>query len=128
MLISEPFLPSILSHNKHETTYPFTRGVVYTPFAIVAAWTDPAYDTDIKKGMEKIHDKLEATLVDEGYAGVPTSPLYPNYALWDGPLHRIYGTNLPRLQALKQRVDPEDVMDLAGGFKISPVSVVRDEL
>ncbi|TEB23058.1 FAD-binding domain-containing protein [Coprinellus micaceus] len=128
MLLSEPFLPSILSHNKHETAYPFTRGVVYTPFAIVAAWTDPAYDNDIKKGMEKIRDKLEATLVDEGYAGVPTSPLYPNYALWDGPLHRIYGTNLPRLQAVKQRVDPEDVMGLAGGFKIPPASVVRDEL
>ncbi|TEB19617.1 FAD-binding domain-containing protein [Coprinellus micaceus] len=109
MLLSEPFLPSILSHNKHKTAYPFTKDV--------AVWDS-----------EKIRDKLEATLVDEGHTGVPTSPLYPNYALWDAPLDRIYGNNLPRLQAVKQRVDPEDVMGLAGGFKIPSASVVRDEL
>ena len=102
---------------------------MYTPFAILASWTDPAYDDDVKKGMEAIRDKLEAILVHgEGHTGVPTSPLYQNYALWDAPLDRIFGTNLPRLQAVKRRVDPEDVMGLAAGFKITPVSAVRDEL
>ena len=101
---------------------------MYTPFAIIVAWADPAYDNDIKKGVEKIRDRLVEALVDEGYKGVPTSPLYPNYALWDAPLDRIYGGNLPRLQRVKRRVDPEGVMALAGGFKISPEPAIRDEL
>ncbi|TEB23063.1 FAD-binding domain-containing protein [Coprinellus micaceus] len=122
LLTSEPFLPSILSHNKYGTAYPFTRDVAYTPFAIFVAWTGPKYDDAIKRGIEKIRDKLEAALVEEGYEGVPTSPSYPNYALWDAPLDRIYGSNLPKLQEIKRRVDPDNVMGLAGGFKISPNS------
>ena len=81
LLNSDPFLPSILSLSEHETAYPFTRNVVYTPFAIFVIWTDPGYDKTIKKGIEKIRNKLEATLVEEGYEDVPTSPLYPNYAM-----------------------------------------------
>ncbi|KAH9168083.1 hypothetical protein EDB89DRAFT_1994255 [Lactarius sanguifluus] len=42
----------------------------------------------------------------------------PNYALFDTPLEDIYGANLPRLRAIKQAVDPKDVMCLAGGFKL----------
>ena len=126
--VSEPFLPSILSHNTHDTAYPFTRDVLYTPFNIFVAWADPSQDAAMKKAIESIGAVLEKALVEEGYKGVPTSPLYPNYALWDAPLERIYGTNLPRLQDIKRKVDPEDVMGLAGGFKVSPKAVVRDEL
>jgi hypothetical protein len=82
----------------------------------------------MKGVIEKISEDLEKKLVEEGYKDVPTSPLYTNYALWDAPLERIYGTNLPKLQDIKGRVDPEDVMGLAGGFKVSPKAVVRDEL
>ena len=38
-------------------------------------------------------------------------------AAYDTPLEDIYGGNVPRLKALKKRVDPENVMGLAGGFK-----------
>ena len=92
------------------------------------AWTDPAQDDAIKNEVEKIREVLLRTLVEEGYGGALTSPLYPNYSPWDAPLDRIYGTNLPRLQAVKRRVDPEDVMGLAGGFKVSPKPPIRDEL
>ena len=44
--------------------------------------------------------------------------VYPNYALFDTPLEDIYGANIPRLQAIKSAVDPENVMGLAGGFKL----------
>ena len=45
--------------------------------------------------------------------------LYPNYAPQDVPPERFYGANLPRLKALKVRVDPNNVMSLAGAFKIT---------
>jgi len=43
--------------------------------------------------------------------------LYGNYVNAKTPLVDIYGENLPKLQALKAEVDPENVMGLAGGFK-----------
>ncbi|KIY62385.1 hypothetical protein CYLTODRAFT_361562, partial [Cylindrobasidium torrendii FP15055 ss-10] len=46
------------------------------------------------------------------------APLYPNYAIFDTPLEKIYGVNLEKLKEVKARVDPENVMGLAGGFKI----------
>ena len=37
---------------------------------------------------------------------------------YDTPLEDIYGGNVQRLKGLKQRVDPQNVTGLAGGFKI----------
>jgi hypothetical protein len=54
--------------------------------------------------------------IQDGQA-VGSAPLYTNYALYDTPLNRIYGANLPRLKAIKAAVDPGNVMGLAGGFK-----------
>ena len=48
---------------------------------------------------------------------VADAPLYSNYAIFDTPMERIYGANLPKLQALKAQYDPENVMGLAGGWK-----------
>lgn len=44
-------------------------------------------------------------------------PLYGNYALADTPLEAMYGANVERLTSIKKKVDPENVMGLAGGFK-----------
>ena len=43
--------------------------------------------------------------------------MYVNYALFDTPLEDIYGGNVPRLRSIKAKIDPERVMDLAGGWK-----------
>ena len=43
--------------------------------------------------------------------------LYGNYALADTPLEAMYGTNVKRLTSIKKKVDPQNVMGLAGGFK-----------
>ena len=49
--------------------------------------------------------------------GVTIGPSYPNYALFDTPLEEMYGGNVPCLKSLKERVDPENIMGQAGGFK-----------
>lgn len=51
-------------------------------------------------------------------ASLDRLPVYPNYAMVGTPLSDIYGDNLRELKRLKARVDPNNVMGLAGGFKL----------
>ncbi|KAL0061255.1 hypothetical protein AAF712_011913 [Marasmius tenuissimus] len=72
----------------------------------------------LRLGAQQSTAQLENVAVSTGQAGVDTASRYPNYAIYDTPVSRIYGDNLGRLQATKASVDPDDVMGLAGGFKI----------
>jgi hypothetical protein len=66
----------------------------------------------LRDGSKAIHDVALADGQDLSMAAV-----YVNYALFGTPLEDIYGGNLARLRGIKAKVDPEKVMDLAGGFK-----------
>ena len=49
--------------------------------------------------------------------------LYGNYAIAGTDLAKIYGeAHLERLTQIKAEVDPNNVMALAGGWKIDPAS------
>jgi hypothetical protein len=52
-----------------------------------------------------------------GGQDVADAASYGNYAIFDTPVSKIYGDNVPRLQAIKAAADPTNVMGLAGGFK-----------
>lgn len=56
------------------------------------------------------------SLVNDGQdvAGVA---VYPNHAPPNTSLETMYGDNVPRLQAIKNAVDPDNVMALTGGWK-----------
>lgn len=44
---------------------------------------------------------------------------YPNYAIGDMTAEELYGTaNAARLRAIRASVDPDGVMELAGGFSL----------
>ncbi|KAG8214100.1 hypothetical protein J3R82DRAFT_10859 [Butyriboletus roseoflavus] len=47
-----------------------------------------------------------------------TQTHYLRYTIYDIPLVDIYGANLPKLQAIKAMVDPDNVVGLTDGFKI----------
>ena len=48
-----------------------------------------------------------------------TFPAYPNYALSNTTAEGLYGAqNAARLRVIRNQIDPERVMDLAGGFEI----------
>jgi hypothetical protein len=62
-------------------------------------------------------DVLRAVAVADGQP-VENASHYVNYALYGTPVENIYGDNLGRLREIKAAVDPQDVMGLAGGFKL----------
>jgi hypothetical protein len=48
-----------------------------------------------------------------------TFPEYPNYALAGTTAEDLYGSqNAARLRAIRDQIDPDRIMDLAGGFDI----------
>jgi hypothetical protein len=59
-----------------------------------------------------------AVLGDGQNVSLSHAPVYANIALFDTPLEDIYGSNMPSLRKIETEVDPEDMMGLAGGFKV----------
>ncbi|ESK91304.1 FAD-bindingdomain-containingprotein [Moniliophthora roreri MCA 2997] len=114
----EPFLPSILSHTTLASAYPPTRTTAFLPLNLYYAWLLPSFDNDSQDAARESVRYLTEVALAEGQTGVDTAALYPNYAIYDVPVSRLYGSNVATMQAVKARVDPSNVMGLAGGFKI----------
>ncbi|EED78329.1 predicted protein [Postia placenta Mad-698-R] len=111
----EPFLPSMLSHGS-DSAWPPKRDRAILPMNIYYAWDLSLSDTKMGDTMRTSSSHLTELAVLGGQ-DVTDAPLYPNYALYGTPLSRMYGDNLPRLQAIKAQYDPNNVMGLAGGWK-----------
>ncbi len=113
----EPFTQAILSHNTTFTAYPPDRSVVMSPFNINYAWASAEFDTDFYAAVRQSKATLRSALFLNGQSVANGASAYPNYALFDTPLNQMYGANIQRLKALTKKVDPDNVMGLAGGFK-----------
>ncbi|KAJ7654333.1 FAD-binding domain-containing protein [Mycena rosella] len=112
----EPFLPSIYTHNTLPTAFPPSRGPGYQPLNLYFAWESAAFDATFHDALLQSAAHLTQVALNDGQ-DISGAPLYTNYALYDTPLERIYGANLPRLRTIKSEVDPGNVMGLAGGFR-----------
>ena len=66
---------------------------------------------------EESANRLSIVAKAEGLLSDDPSALYGNYVDANTPLVEIYGENLPKLRALKAKIDPKNVMGLTGGFK-----------
>ncbi|KAG9308233.1 FAD-binding domain-containing protein [Chiua virens] len=113
----QPFLPSLFTHNTTPTAYPPSRAQGLFPLNIHFAWDQPEHDDTVSNVARKTAQTLYSFFIEDGQSDVP-SVVYPNYAIFGTPVANLYGENLPRLRAIKAVVDPENVMGLAGGFKI----------
>jgi FAD/FMN-containing dehydrogenase len=81
---------------------------------VCASWKDPNADADLQQFVKDITIRIKNAGEENG---IQIGSCYPNYAIFDTPLTEMYGTNIEKLKKIKGRVDPTNVMGLAGGFK-----------
>ena len=118
--MAEPFLSSTMLVQgavSSPSAYPPDRTYGYTPLGLLFLWDDAKYDEDFYNAVRESTSLITQAAIKEGQ-DIQHAAKYPNYAMYDTPLEEMYGKkNLERLKELKKRVDPENIMDLAGGFK-----------
>ncbi|KAG6334915.1 hypothetical protein ID866_4176 [Astraeus odoratus] len=112
----EPFLPTLFTHNTSASAYPASRARAVLPLNLWFGWTDSAADGLMQDATRTSVRTLFNKAIELGQ-DIAQAPLYNNYAIYDTPLESIYGDNLDALHQIKGKVDPENVMGLAGGFK-----------
>jgi hypothetical protein len=112
----EPFQKDLFSYGS-ESAYPPDRSHTLFPSDVAFVFGNASLDDAVIKGVRSFSDVVTAAAIADGQ-NLTHAALYPNYALFDTPLEDMYGANLPRLRAIKQAVDPKNVMGLAGGFKL----------
>ena len=113
--IADPFVHSLFSHGG-PSAYPPDRSLISFTSVLGFTWFNSSLDETMTRALRKSADSLRAAALKDGQ-DVEHAAVSPNYALFDTTLKDMYGGNVPRLRALRQAIDPEDVMGLAGGFK-----------
>ncbi|KAI0050408.1 FAD-binding domain-containing protein [Auriscalpium vulgare] len=108
--------PTYLSHGA-ASAWPPTRTHPVLPGSISFAWANQSSDSAMLDAMRQSTATIRAAARAEGQ-DIAEAWKYPNYALaTDTSLQEMYGGNVERLRAIHARVDPHNVMGLAGGFK-----------
>ena len=100
-----------------ESAYPPDRSHALFPTGLSIAFSNASLGDTVVNAVHNFSGTVTAAAVADGQ-NLTHAAVYPNYALFDTPLEDIYGANIPRLQAIKSAVDPENVMGLTGGFKL----------
>ena len=117
----EPFLPSYLSHATSPSAFPPPAarqpGKAPNPLLVYFGWENPLYDDEFVAAVEESFDRLAVVAKKEGLLIDDPPALYGNYVNAKTPLVDIYGDNLPKLQELQAKIDP-NVIALSGGFKL----------
>ncbi|ORY86976.1 hypothetical protein BCR37DRAFT_343476 [Protomyces lactucae-debilis] len=110
----EPFT----DYGKHATDSAFPHANSPVPLNLYFAWLSASEDEYWRAIMRQSIATLKQVAINEGiYQANRLS--YPNYALSTTAPEEMYGVQgLARLRAIKRQVDPQQVMDLAGGFPI----------
>lgn len=113
----EPFSAQAFTFSSGQEAYLHDSKHGCLPTNVLVTWTSPSDDKYWHGQVKEIASNLTALAIEEGQ-DLKDCPLYPNYSLFDNPLEKIYGDNLPRLRKLQNKIDPFNVMGLAGGFKL----------
>ena len=82
------------------------------------SWGFSSDDQYWNDAMVNAISELREVAIQEGIFD-SSSAVYPNYAIAGTTAEELYGsTNAARLRSIKASVDPDGVMNLAGGFDI----------
>ncbi|KAF4539443.1 FAD linked oxidase [Lasiodiplodia theobromae] len=110
----EPFLKTWGEHAT-ESAYPHTNSPL--PLNMDFAWLSSDDDEYWYNAMRSSVNRLKDVAMQEGIHSNFTT--YPNYAITNTTAEELYGTqNAARLRSIRNQVDPDRVMELAGGFSI----------
>jgi len=111
----EPFGSGLFSHGS-PSAYPPDRSQAVFPSVLNIAWSNASLDDTMADLLRDGAKTIRDLAIADGQ-NLSDAAVYVNYALFDTPLEDMYGGNLARLRSIKAKIDPERVMDLAGGFK-----------
>jgi hypothetical protein len=115
---AEPFLSTYFD-NSQGGAYPHVPSATpLLPVLVQFGWQLPSDDDffidEIKLAVDSI---MQVALNQDKNVNGTIKIRYPNYALETTPLSEMYGGNVPRLQRIRRAWDPDNVMNLTGGFK-----------
>ncbi|KAL2182095.1 uncharacterized protein P884DRAFT_306171 [Thermothelomyces heterothallicus CBS 202.75] len=109
---TQPFL----QYGRHATPSAFPHSDSLLPFSLYFAWLSPSEDEFWYGQIHQTLDTLKRVATEEGIYR-EDFPDYPNYALSGTSAEKLYGeTNAGRLRQIRDQIDPDRIMDLAGGF------------
>ncbi|KAL2170607.1 hypothetical protein VTG60DRAFT_4620 [Thermothelomyces hinnuleus] len=109
---TQPFL----RYGRHATPSAFPHFDSLLPFNLYFAWLSPSEDEFWYGQIHQTLDTLKRVATEEGIYR-EDFPDYPNYALSGTSAEKLYGeTNAVRLRQIRDQIDPDRIMDLAGGF------------
>ncbi|KAF8258459.1 hypothetical protein EI94DRAFT_1815307 [Lactarius quietus] len=111
----EPFEPDYLTHGG-PSAYPPDRSYAVLPSNIYYGWSNELADEFTADAMRSSAASLMASGIRDGQ-NLEKVSTYPNYALFETPLEKMYGAHLERLREIRKKYDPNDVMYLTGGWK-----------
>ncbi|KAI9438126.1 FAD-binding domain-containing protein [Lactarius indigo] len=112
----DPFESDLFTHGS-PSAYPPDRTRPVFPSSIYYGWTDKLVDKHMDDAMRTSTATLERAGIQDGQ-DLENAAAYVNYAMSGTPLEKIYGRNLQRLREIREKYDPEDLMGLAGGWKL----------
>ena len=115
---AEPFLPTYFDKSKGGAYPHYPSPTPLLPIFLQFSWRLPSDDDYFINEIKLSANSIMQAAIDDGQNTNGTIQIrYPNYALETTPLSEMYGANLPRLQLIRKGWDPDNVMNLTGGFK-----------
>ena len=113
----EPFESDIFTHGG-PSAHPPDRSRTILPSVVSVTWNDESLDKDkyVYDSLRNLSASILEAGIEDGQDLKDAAP-YTNYAIYGTPLEKMYGKNVERLRAIKEKYDPLHVMDLTGGFR-----------
>jgi hypothetical protein len=111
----ETFDKGLFSYGK-DSAYPPDRSQAVFPSVLTVEWSNSSLDDKVAFALRNFADAIRDVALADGQ-NVAHAAKYVNYALFGTPLEDIYGGNVERLRKVRAAIDPENVMDLTGGWK-----------
>ncbi len=117
-LTAEPFLSTYFDKSQSAAYPHYASATPLLPIFLQFSWRLPEDDDYFINEIKLMANSILQAAVDDGQNVNGTLQIrYPNYALENTPLSEMYGNNVPRLQNIRKAWDPDNVMNLTGGFK-----------